>query len=78
LLKGAPISGLLPPIFALPLPSKGQPMPFKPNYNTRRADRRRAQQQKQEEKQQRREEKAAQRKAARAETLPADDEPASS
>lgn len=51
-------------------------MPFKPNYNTRRADRRRAQQQKQEEKQQRREEKAAQRKAARAETLPADDDPA--
>jgi hypothetical protein len=51
-------------------------MPFKPNYDVRRADRRRAQQQKHEEKQQRREEKAAQRKAARGETLPAKDDPA--
>jgi hypothetical protein len=52
-------------------------MPFKPNYNLRRADRQRAQQQKHEEKQQKREEKAAQRKAARSgQTLPDKDDPA--
>jgi hypothetical protein len=50
-------------------------MPFKPNYNLRRAERRRAQQQKQEEKQQRRQEKAAERKAARDDAPPAEKDP---
>jgi hypothetical protein len=49
-------------------------MPFRPNYNLRRADRRKAQQQKHEEKQKRREEKAAQRKAARGEVTPAEED----
>jgi hypothetical protein len=43
-------------------------MPFKPNYNLRRADRERALYEKHEEKERRRQEKAAQRKAARDET----------
>lgn len=53
-------------------------MPFKPNYNQRRAERRRAQQQKGEEKQRRREEKAAQRKVAQGEAPPATDDPGNS
>jgi hypothetical protein len=40
-------------------------MPFKPNYNLRRADRQRAQQQKREEREQARQDKVAKRKAAR-------------
>ncbi len=51
-------------------------MPFKPNYNARRADRRRAQQEKQEEKLRRRQDKAVQRKAERDEPSPDNSDPA--